>query len=100
MLQQGMPENSELYCLIWQDLLFNSLLMHSAQVDSVEVSNNEIEQEIDRRLQYFMMQMRGSEEEFKKNFQTIGFFTNIYKVVKYWISSFNIFWMKCQSPSH
>jgi peptidyl-prolyl cis-trans isomerase SurA len=68
MLQQGMTENSELYCLIWQDLLFNSLLMHSAQVDSVEVSNNEIEQEIDRRLQYFMMQMRGSEEEFKKNF--------------------------------
>jgi peptidyl-prolyl cis-trans isomerase SurA len=68
MLQQGIPENSELYCMVWQDLLFNSLLMHRAQIDSVEVTNNEIEQEIDRRLQYFMMQMRGSEEEFKKNF--------------------------------
>lgn len=68
MIQQGIPDNSELYCMVWQDLLFNSLLMYSAQVDSIEVSNNEIEQEIDRRIQYFMMQMRGSEEEFKKNF--------------------------------
>jgi peptidyl-prolyl cis-trans isomerase SurA len=66
--QGGIRDQKSLECFIWDDLLFQSLLKHNAEVDSVQVSDDEVEGEIERRLQYFMMQMQGSEEEFKKYF--------------------------------
>ena len=66
--EQGVENTKDLGCFVWQDLLFNSLLIHSAGVDSILVDDQEVNQEIDRRMQYFMMQMRGSDEEFQKYF--------------------------------
>jgi peptidyl-prolyl cis-trans isomerase SurA len=66
--EQGVENNKQLGCYVWQDVLFNSLLIHSAGVDSIIVEDQEVDQEIDRRMQYFMMQMRGSDEEFQKYF--------------------------------
>lgn len=68
LIEQGAGSESKVACYVWDDLLFQSLLKHNAEVDSVQVSEDEVDAEIDRRLQYFMMQMQGSEEEFKKYF--------------------------------
>ena len=57
-------------CEIIEDILFQKLLIHKAKIDSVEVTNEEVESEINTRLNYFENQL-GSiekvEEYFGKN---------------------------------
>ena len=57
-------------CEIIEDILFHKLLIHKAKIDSVEVTNEEVESEIYTRLNYFENQL-GSiekvEEYFGKN---------------------------------
>ena len=66
--EQGYENINDVYCFIWREKLFEKLLIHKAGLDSVEVSANEIDGEIERRLQYMLAQMKGSEEEFEKYF--------------------------------
>ncbi len=59
--QEPVTENS--YCKILEDLLYQKLLLAQAQKDSLNVTEAQIEQEQDRRINYFIQQF-GSEEAF------------------------------------
>lgn len=62
---QGYPIDNNSRANVLEDLLFQKLLLHQARIDSVEVSEAEVQAEIDRRLEYFVS-MFGSIEEFTK----------------------------------
>ena len=51
-------------CQIFEDMLFEKLLLHHAKVDSLEVTDAEVMDEIDRRLAYYI-NMLGSIEAFE-----------------------------------
>ena len=65
---QGVEVSKQEVCHVWSELLFQKLLVHRADVDSVEVTEKEVDGEIDRRLRYLLGQMGGSEVEFEKYF--------------------------------
>lgn len=50
-------------CKILEQLLFQKLLLAQAQKDSLYPADNQIEQELDRRMRYYIQQL-GSEERF------------------------------------
>lgn len=50
-------------CKILEELLYQKLLLAQAQKDSLEVSETQVEQELDRRMNYYIQQF-GSEERF------------------------------------
>lgn len=62
-LMQGMKGSEmEMKCSIFEDLLFSKLMLNQAELDSVVVSDDQVETEMDRRLQYFIQQI-GSREK-------------------------------------
>ncbi|MFT6715532.1 MAG: peptidyl-prolyl cis-trans isomerase SurA [Saprospiraceae bacterium] len=65
---QGVDAEQSSFCHVWNELLFQKLLVHRADVDSVEVTEKEVDVEINRRLTYLLTQMGGSEVEFEKYF--------------------------------
>jgi len=44
-------------CLVFEDLLFEKLLLHQSEIDSIEVSDEQVEQTVDRRLAMFTQQI-------------------------------------------
>ena len=65
-IMQGYTANSqEIRCRIFEEVLFAKLLLNQAQLDSIEISDDQVESEMDRRLQYFISQI-GSKEELEK----------------------------------
>ncbi len=66
MIQQGVKINDDAYCYVVESKLFQSLLIHRADMDSVNVSDSEIDSEIDRRMNYMLRRLGGSEIEFQK----------------------------------
>ncbi len=56
-LLQGGTTSYNVRCEIIEDLLFQNLLIHQAKIDSIEVSSEEISQEINKRLLYFEGQL-------------------------------------------
>lgn len=64
-IQQGAEHNHELECEILEELLFQSLLIHQAKIDSLEVTDQEVEGELMNRIQYFA-QMTGGVDELEK----------------------------------
>ena len=65
-LMQGYTSNKKaIKCQIFEEVLFAKLLLNQAQLDSVEVSDEMVENEMDRRLQYFVSQI-GSQEKLEK----------------------------------
>lgn len=60
-MQGNVKNKASLRCQIFEELLFSKLLLNQALLDSVEVSPDQVESEMDRRLQYFIMQI-GSKE--------------------------------------
>lgn len=65
MLQQKekMPDMNK--CRVFEDLLFQKLLLAQADRDSIVVADNEVEAELTRRIQYYVG-MLGSEEKFEE----------------------------------
>ena len=57
----------QLKCQILEDLLYQKLLSYHAQIDSIDVSKEEILAAIDQRIQYFVSQV-GSEEKLEEYF--------------------------------
>jgi peptidyl-prolyl cis-trans isomerase SurA len=51
-----------------EDLLFSKLLLNQAKLDSLEVTENQVETEMDRRLRYFINQF-GSQEAFEQYYK-------------------------------
>lgn len=60
-LSQGQKVTDDLRCVILEDLLFQKLLLNQAKIDSVVVTEGQVESELDRRLRYFIGQI-GSEK--------------------------------------
>ncbi len=50
-------------CKLMEELLYQKLLLAQAQRDSLDVTEGQLEQELDRRMQYYIRQL-GSEEKF------------------------------------
>ena len=61
-LSQGNTKSSEIRCQIIEDLLFQKLLINQAKLDSLVVSDEEVEIEINKRLTYFEGQLGSIEK--------------------------------------
>ena len=56
-LSQGNIKSNEIRCQIVEDLLFQKLLVNQAKLDSLVVSNDVVEDEVNKRLSYFETQL-------------------------------------------
>ncbi|CAI8228757.1 MAG: Foldase protein PrsA 1 [Cryomorphaceae bacterium] len=56
-LSQGNIKSIKIRCQIVEDLLFQKLLVNQAKLDSLVVSNDEVEDEVSKRLSYFESQL-------------------------------------------
>lgn len=61
MRAQGMTSTGDMKCEVLEDLLTQKLMLNQAKVDSIEVTKNQVERELDNRLQMFIDQI-GSQE--------------------------------------
>lgn len=52
--QEGANKNTLLRCQVFEDLLFQKLLLNQARLDSVEVNDNQVEAELDKRIYYYL----------------------------------------------
>ncbi|MDD2564805.1 MAG: peptidylprolyl isomerase [Salinivirgaceae bacterium] len=67
MLRQRYYSDKDLRCEILEDQLYTKLLTNQAEIDTVEVGDRDIENELERRLSYFIGQL-GSEEKVEEFF--------------------------------
>lgn len=58
-------DDTALRCRVYENLLYQKLLLNQAKLDSIEVSDGEVQSQVERRIEYFI-QMFGSVEEFEK----------------------------------
>lgn len=71
LMNQSLQRNSgtiptdDIKAQVMEELLFQKLLVHQAKVDSVEVSDQMVQSEIDKRLEYYIAQ-HGSQEKFEE----------------------------------
>ncbi len=68
MLSSGYEPNDDSRCIIFEELLYGNLLLHRAKVDSLAVSDGEVEDELSRRLAYFIGQL-GSQEKLEEYYE-------------------------------
>jgi len=64
-VMQGETGGDELRCEILEELMLQNLLLSQAQYDSLSVSDNDVETELERRLRFFVAQI-GSREALEK----------------------------------
>ena len=64
---QGLEVDSLMRIQVLEDLLFQKLMLHKAELDSIEVTENDVFNEIDSRLNTFISQL-GSEDQLEKYF--------------------------------
>lgn len=65
-LQGGMKGSaSSIRCEILEDMLFRKLMLNQAELDSIEVTDEQVEQEMEYRIRYFVNQL-GSQEKLEK----------------------------------
>lgn len=60
--QQGIELKEGDDAIILEDLMFQKLLLHQAEIDSLEVSEAQVTAELDQRIQYFAAQIGGIAE--------------------------------------
>lgn len=62
------PNGANLRCELLEQMMTNKLLIHQAKLDSVVITENQVESELDRRLKYFIQQI-GSEEKLEEYYK-------------------------------
>ena len=67
-LSGGNTESPDVRCQIIEDVLYQKLLVHQAKLDSTDVSEDDVNQEVDRRLSYFISEL-GSKESVEEYFK-------------------------------
>ena len=67
-ISQGVTSNEELRCEILEDLMTQKLLIFSCKQDSISVTKEEIEQEVETRVNYYVDQI-GSIEKVEQYFE-------------------------------
>ena len=65
MKAQGTEINKEIEGIVLEELLYQKLLINQAKVDSLEVSEDEVNQQLERRIDYYLSQFP-SEKDFEK----------------------------------
>ncbi len=65
---QGNTKGFATKCSILEELMFQKLLLTQAEIDSVQVTDKQVESELDRRLRYFINQI-GSKEKLEEYFK-------------------------------
>jgi peptidyl-prolyl cis-trans isomerase SurA len=65
--EAGEQTNSETRCFIFEQLLVQKLLLNQAEVDSLEITDSQVENELDRRLQYYI-NFYGTQERLEAEF--------------------------------
>jgi len=65
-LSQGAPATPDLKCRILAQLISGKLMVAKAEIDSVVVSDLEVENNLDRRMQMILSQYGGTEEQFEE----------------------------------
>lgn len=68
MIMQGKTKSFELRCEIFEELLLQKLLLAQAKADSIEVSESQVNDELDRRIRFFVAQL-GSPEKLEEFYQ-------------------------------
>ena len=63
----GEKVNDGTKCMVFEELLIQKLLLNQAQVDSIEVTESQVDAELDNRMQYFINAI-GSEEKLEDYF--------------------------------
>tara|TARA_Y100000782_G_scaffold115413_2_gene158043 strand:+ start:2548 stop:3909 length:1362 start_codon:yes stop_codon:yes gene_type:complete len=63
--QSGNPIHSNTRCKLFEELLFQELLVNQAKLDSLEVSEDEVQSEMNRRIAFFVQQI-GSEKKLEE----------------------------------
>jgi peptidyl-prolyl cis-trans isomerase SurA len=58
-------DDAAMRCSVYENLLYQKLLLNQSKLDSIEVSDGEVQSQVERRIEYFV-QMFGSVEEFEK----------------------------------
>lgn len=59
-MQYKTVENpDEIYCTILENLVYNKLMVNQAELDSIEVSDEEVDYRLNTRIQYFLQQTGG-----------------------------------------
>ena len=64
-LAQGYTNRGKIKCRIIEDLLYQNLLLNQAKIDSLEISEQEIDSELEKRIRYFIGQV-GSKEKLEE----------------------------------
>lgn len=64
-IKNGQTDDGTLRCSIFENLLISKLLLSKARMDSLKVSNDQVENELNRRIAVLVRQF-GSEEELEK----------------------------------
>ncbi|MBM77872.1 MAG: hypothetical protein CL846_05270 [Crocinitomicaceae bacterium] len=73
-IQQGGANEDDLDCFLLDELMMQQLLIHQAEIDSIEVTEDMVKAELDQRIQYFSAQIGGVdklEEFYDKSIQEI-----------------------------
>lgn len=65
---QGTAKGFSSRCAIMEELMFQKLLLDQAEIDSITVTDKQVESELDRRLRYFISQI-GSKEKLEEYFK-------------------------------
>ncbi len=61
-IQQGNYGDSLLRCKILDQLMLNKLLLHQSQIDSIEVTEDQVSQKIDQNMAYYISQIGSAEK--------------------------------------
>lgn len=64
----GVLIDDNVRCEMLEEILYQKLLLHQAELDSVTVTDNEVESEIERRMNYFIAQI-GSEKKLEQYYK-------------------------------
>ncbi|MFZ5551472.1 MAG: peptidylprolyl isomerase [Bacteroidota bacterium] len=56
---QGVPMGDNPYALILDQLLYQKLLLHNAEIDSLEVSEDQVQNELEARIRYYEQMIPG-----------------------------------------
>lgn len=65
-LKNGKKDDGTLKCTIFENLLSSKLLLAKAKIDSLTVSENQVEEELNQRVNSILRQLGGSTEELER----------------------------------
>jgi peptidyl-prolyl cis-trans isomerase SurA len=65
---QGVADNGNLKCKIMEELMFQKLLVLQAALDSLKITDSQVDDELDKRIRYFVRQM-GSKEKLEEYYK-------------------------------